>query len=547
MPTPAVPQHAPFQFYRRLSWVLLGGLILLVLAVYRDFGIIWDEPNHQYYGLRIIDYFARFFDPSVFPMPAGEITRETNYLLYGGLFDVLAGLCFRLFGGDPYETRHLVNALVGVVGIIGAWRLARLLGGYRAAFLAGLLLSVEPSYFGHMFNNPKDIPFAAGYVWTIYYLLLALEHLPRLPGSLAVKIGLAIGCMAGVRTPGLVGFAYWSLACVVYAFAPAWFSRVETPAVRPQGWLKPLAASSAVIFLTAYALMVACWPWAQQNPLVRPFKAYRLFSNFRDWQGTVLFDGAFVNAAHLPVVYLPQYFLVKLPEVVVLSLGLAVVLGIYALFAGRRGSTLDVTRWAFLGVAALFPPAFAIINGSVMYDTIRHFLFLIPLFCVAGGAALHRCAGLLAQKHGWMGTGVLAATGLAVSGQLTVNALLHPNEYVYYNRLTGGPGGASGRYEMDYWGNSYKEAVTRMTAYVRRTKPDAPDDAVYRVYVCGPYLSASYYFPDRFILVSTPDDADFFISFTRVNCHLSVPGTPVAAVIRMGALLSVVKALRTGT
>ena len=60
-----------------------------------------------------------------------------------------------------YETRHLLNGLVGVVGIVGTWKLGRVLGGPRAGFLAALFLALTPNYYGQMFNNPKDIPFAA--------------------------------------------------------------------------------------------------------------------------------------------------------------------------------------------------------------------------------------------------------------------------------------------------------------------------------------------------------------------------------------------------
>jgi hypothetical protein len=35
----------------------------------------------------------------------------------------------------------------------------------------------------------------------------------------------------------------------------------------------------------------------------------------------------------------------------------------------------------------------------------------------------------------------------------------HPNQAVYFNALAGGPRGAFGRYELDYWGNSVLQAA----------------------------------------------------------------------------------------
>jgi hypothetical protein len=36
---------------------------------------------------------------------------------------------------------------------------------------------------------------------------------------------------------------------------------------------------------------------------------------------------------------------------------------------------------------------------------------------------------------------------------------LHPYEYIYYNRFVGGVRGAQNRFELDYWGISYREAA----------------------------------------------------------------------------------------
>ena len=41
---------------------------------------------------------------------------------------------------------------------------------------------------------------------------------------------------------------------------------------------------------------------------------------------------------------------------------------------------------------------------------------------------------------------------------------LHPYEYIYYNRLVGGVQGAFRRFELDYWGTSYREAAAYLDA-----------------------------------------------------------------------------------
>ena len=140
---------------------------------------------------------------------------------------------------------------------------------------------------------------------------------------------------------------------------------------------------------------------------------------------------------------------------------------------------------------------------------------------------------------------ILGVIGVSLMVQLWINVRLHPNQYVYYNSFVGGLKGADGQYETDYWANSYKEAVEQMVAYVKKAEPGIFESEQYTVNICGPFLSGVHYLPDNFKVVQSPQEADFFIAFTRVNCHQSIPGKPIAAVTRMGVLLSLVKDLRT--
>ena len=62
----------------------------------------------------------------------------------------------------------------------------------------------------------------------------------------------------------------------------------------------------------------------------------------------------------------------------------------------------------------------------------------------------------------------------------------------------------------------------------------------FTVAVCGPPISADYFFPKNFTFSEDREYADFFIAFTKDDCNNSLPGTEIFRVERMGALLSVV-------
>ncbi len=513
-----------------------------VCFLFQDFGITWDEPNQHQYGKYVLQYYETFFADK------SSLTFLDAYL-YGALFDSIAALVVRLLPFGEFETRHLLNALVGIIGIVGAGKLAHLLAGYRAAFLAALLLFLEPSYFGHMFNNPKDIPFAVGYLWSLYFLLKSLAYLPNVPASLIAKLGGAIGLTLGVRIGGLVVLAYLGLAVGLYCVFPAWFAPGASAGLRPARWYKALAQSVLGVFLVAYIAMLVFWPWAQQNPLLRPFEALEYMSQFRIQDSgllaKVLIGGEYLNAKELPATYQPHYFAVKMPELILVGLGLGAAMAAFFLVAGKaKAQKLQTTRYALLVFAIVFPLVYVVVKKSVFYDTLRHFLFVVPCLCVISGIALARVLDRLARGGAWR-RGV-AGICLVVVLLPQAHALfrLHPHQYVYYNQFAGGLEGASGRYEMDYWGNSYKEAVELLNAYLQRTERAGFHQRVYRIWVVGPEESASYYFPDHFKLTRTPRGADFAISFTRWELDERVRGTTIAAVERMEVKLSVVKDLR---
>jgi asparagine N-glycosylation enzyme membrane subunit Stt3 len=202
----------------RLSWhrAALGLFILLaiiVVATFADYGVTWDEDVHNWYGVFVLDYYLTLFKD-------GRCLNWLNLYNYGAAFDTIAAALnyFSPFG--TYETRHLLNGFFGVLGVVGSWKLGRSLGGPRAGFIAALLLLAIPNYYGQMFNNPKDIPFAVGMVWAIYYMVRIVPLLPRPKWSLVAKLGVATGMALGVRVGGLLLFCYLGLLLLSSSGAP---------------------------------------------------------------------------------------------------------------------------------------------------------------------------------------------------------------------------------------------------------------------------------------------------------------------------------------
>jgi hypothetical protein len=123
-------------------------------------------------------------------------------------------------------------------------------------------------------------------------------------------------------------------------------------------------------------------------------------------------------------------------------------------------------------------------------------------------------------------------------GHVTVMAMLHPDEYVYYNGFIGGVEGAAGLFKLDYWANSYAEAVAGLEDHLRAEYGADFMDRDFTVAVCGPPISAVDFFPSNFIFAQNREEAEFFIAFTKDDCDRSLPGKEIYRVERMGVVLS---------
>jgi hypothetical protein len=516
----------------RFSWDRLAVLLFilaaaLVVATFDDYGVTWDEDIHHWYGVSVLNYYLSHFQNLL-------ALHWYDLVNYGAAFDMTAAAVDKVSPFGTFETRHLLNGLVGVLGLVGVWKLGRTLGGPRAGFLAALFLLLIPNYYGQMFNNPKDIPFAVGIVWSLYCMVRLLPELPRPAGRAVAKLGIAAGLALGIRVGGLLVFGYLGLMLLLSGLWRGIAAR-NARVTLGDGWVSFYRVLLPTVAL-AYAVMLIFWPYAQVSPIEHPLMALAVFSH-QSFPYKTLFAGSYVQAVDLPWVYLPVHILLALPELVLLLLLASPVVAWFAL----RGPPPDRARilgFFLLGFAILFPVGYAIAIHAILFDGMRHFIFVLPpIACVAAlvaDRALDRLANLPYRRYAY---GALALYGM---GHVGVMAMLHPDEYVYYNGFIGGVHGAQGVFKLDYWANSYAEAVQGLEDYLRGEYGAEFMDHDFTVAVCGPPASAAYYFPANFIFAPDRETAEFFIAFTKDNCNDALPGKEIFRVERMNTLLSVV-------
>jgi hypothetical protein len=496
--------------FDRLAVVALGLVGIFALLTFRDYGLSWDDYAHAEYG----DLLLRFYASGLTDRRA---LSWVNLHYYGGGFDLLAALAAKVLPFTVFETRRLVGAAVGIVGLFVTWRIGRRIGGPLAGLIALILLAGCPLYYGHMFTNPKDSPFAVAMAVLLLGLVRGFEQYPRPSIGTSALIGIGFGLAFGSRIMGAFG-AINAIAAVVLLLA------VETRAmgIRSAGArLGRFAWALVPAILLAYAVMALVWPWSVLD-LSNPVRAIEYFSRFFEKPWEELFGGELIPVPDMPRSYVPTLFALKLPEVF-LVLGFGGAAG--ALVAALRLEIAASRRALFLlvALAALLPLVMTIALRPAMYNGIRHFVMVLPPLAVLGGLAGSWLFHAVPRSR-WLTVAAAAILLAGVALPVVAMVRLHPYQYTHFNWLSGGVAHARDRYMIDYWGLALKQASQELLAKLAERGETKPAGRRWKIAVCGPHRSPQVELGADFETSWDPSGADFAMMLGEFYCaRLNAP------------------------
>ncbi len=482
---------------------VLAVIAVIAVLTFRDHGLGWDDFTHSQHGELLLSLYSSGFRDT-------RALSFVNLYMYGGGFDMAAALLAKVLPFDLFETRRLAGALVGLIGLFATWRLGRRIGGARAGLVALMLLATCSLYYGHMFMNPKDVPFAVAMAVFLLGLVRVLEEYPQPSPMSTLLIGAGLGLAVGSRIMGGFGVLYGLAAVLLIVSLDARVAGFRAA----MGRLAYFTFSLLPGLLMACLLMVLIWPWVALSPLNLP-RAIGYFANFFEQPWQELFAGALVAVPDMPRTYVPTLLLLQMPEIF-LALGSAGIVGALMVVCGP-----DVTpqrRAVFLSVtlAAILPIVVAVITRPAMYNGIRHFIFVIPPLAVLGGFAANWIAERL---HRFGRVAVFAAVFVAgIASPVVEMARLHPYEYVHFNRLAGGARAADSRYMLDYWGLSFKQAGEALRAKLAERGEQPPSGRKWKIAVCGPHPPAVAALGEQFEPTWDPKGADFALMLGAFYC-----------------------------
>jgi hypothetical protein len=488
-----------------LAIFALAVVAMVASLTFRDYGLGWDDYTHaEYADLLLRMYGSGFKDTGALSF--------ANLYMYGGGFDMAAALLHKVIPLELFETRRLLGAVVGIIGLAVTWRLGRRVGGPLAGLATLLLLVLCPTFYGHMFMNPKDAPFAVAMVILMLGLVRLAEEYPSPSPRTILIVGLGAGLAIGSRI----------LAGLALLYAVAGFMPLLLEEIHSNGTREAVRRFLHVVYvllpglILGYLVMGLIWPWSIMEP-GNPLQALTYFSHFFEKPWKEMFDGALVSVPDMPWSYLPTLFALQLPEVL-----------LALLFAGIAGTLMSLSRsdvparrktiLLMLTLAATLPLVVAMVKRPALYNGIRHFIFVIPPMTVLAGAAFAWAMNWLKENHRSWQPAAVAVFSFGLLLPLSEMIRLHPYQYTHFNHIAGTVRAADDLYMLDYWGLALKQASDGLREEIIERQEAPPRGRKWKVAVCGPQRPAQVALGPDFTIGWDSHAADFAMTLGEFYC-----------------------------
>jgi len=452
--------------YLKVAAVIVS-LAIIGLSTIGHYGVSWDEnveismvrfnfelitqgkpipSDYKYYGTafnltsEIIFQIQSFIQKGFDYNPLNDAGIPDERLKYKVLYERI-------------KVKHVLTFLVSLITYASVAGLVGILCGREYAWFGAVALPLIPRFWGHSFFNPKDTPFAAFFTLSTllgaylvnHYLKANQESQLKFNRTLVYSIlyGILVGWLTAIRIVGFFVLFFVALAYLVGRLgANTSYRSLRNISIY-------YGATIVAWAITTVALQPASW----SNPIAWFVETISYMSK-HGWGGEVLFKGQFISAKALPWYYLPTWVVITVPVIFQVSfvLGLIFLVIKYSKFSKLQRACAVLVLLQFFCL-----PLLAILRDSTLYDEMRQFLFILPGVAAISAAALVWIYQTLSKKSLKL---VAVAFMVTVFGAIAFDMVaLHPYEYIYFNRVSGGLAKAHGRYETDYWALSTREGM----------------------------------------------------------------------------------------
>lgn len=446
---------------RMTTWALIAlgalGAVMAGLSVGRA-GIGWDAPIdvRAVAEIRAIPpgtpldqaYEMVFWTSEFYGLLVTQLAEGAHALITGSSLPLDASMLatYRWHAGITIALAVLAAAALG-------WAVGRATRSALAGAFTWALTMTLPVYVGMSHVNFKDMPVAAGFTLVSAGLLLSRSALA--PATRWVTAPVLAGVGATVALGTRVGS--WPILLALLVGTLVIYLIVDGR----RDSLRRTLPSLVTAGIAVVGPLIVLWltnPFAHQN---LPRWMFDSFVVMREYPMDLIVRVAGQDFAttDLPWWYVPAWLGAQLPVLTTVAVAFGLIASLASL--ARRSWSIERSSLATLapiGLQGLVVPALIVLTGSVIYDGLRHVLFMLPaLMAVAGVgvAALDRGAWRRPRAAAWT---VIIGSLLVVLASAFATLRWLPYSYAFINPVAGSAS-SERAWELDYWGVTGAEGV----------------------------------------------------------------------------------------
>lgn len=430
-----------------LRKIFYGSLLLMLGILFisgYDSGFNSDEMDMNIYGKANIAYYTSGGKDTTFLHPSHNdgVNLPLTLPYYGSGFEYFATGITSLIGDHyEYNTRHILNQIVAILGLLFSGLIAKKIKDYKAALITIWLLYLTPILYGLAIFNTKDIPFMSAYVASIYFAILFFERLPKPDWKTLFGLFFSLWFLLSIRIGGILMIGFIGIYAILE------FYRDKSILQSAKQWLPRLAG----VIVAAFIFMILLWPFVLQNPAENIIKTINVVKEFPQ-KISFCYDGEYVNSLELPKGYLLRMMSITIPVAtqVLLLAGFIILIANWKK-TGHKNAIL------LLIISGIFPVIFSIYSKMPLYNSWRHLLFIYPSIVIACSVGIAMIFDYFSKPlYQYIALGLMLTGFIGPVKWCMEN---NPYQYAYYNEIVGGYDKAYGDYDADYWQISVKEAI----------------------------------------------------------------------------------------
>lgn len=430
-----------------LAYLLLG------IGIYQDYSISPDEPTERVSTLINVKYVLNYW--GIDKADEIDLPDLPDYKdRYYGTFLQMPTTMLEKYDdlGVVFKGRHLYTFFLCMAGYVAFFLLCRMLFHSNfPAMLGTAMIALYPRFFAEQFYNIKDMVFVSTFMIAMFASVKLIESRFKWNWILCFSIVTAVS--ANVRIVGII-FLMLMLGYLFldYLGRKIWLEKYENQCTHP-------FICGGALLLLFFTVFVVILPTTWENPIRGIYDVFAKFSNYDDWNSTIVFMGKVIHKEDLPWYYVPVWMLVSVPVWYLILFAAAVVAGICVFVKKLKNKDKIVLKlfskykyviWCVLLIAG--PWLGIVVMHSTLYNGWRHCYFLLPplvLLILFGAEYLFR------EKRKVF-LAFLPVMFIGAILQITWIINNHPYEMVYFNNV--GKHFASS-FDRDYWHLSSLQAV----------------------------------------------------------------------------------------